>query len=152
MRKQSGFTLIEILVVVALIAILAAITIVALNPAKAFADARNTERKAEIAEIANGIGTYLTIPGKKVSDIGGIPACSGTPSAILISGTAGSGEVSLEPVVTADSLSQVPADPNAPSATDSGYEICATTTAGGSVRLTISAPLAENSETISLTR
>ena len=36
--KRGGFTLIEILVVVAIIAILAAIVIIAINPAKRFRD------------------------------------------------------------------------------------------------------------------
>jgi len=54
-NKKSGFTLLEILLVVGIIAILAGITIVAINPSKQLAQVRNTERKSDIKQIANAI-------------------------------------------------------------------------------------------------
>ena len=44
-QKPSGFTLIEILLVVALIALLAGIVIIAVNPNKQLADGRNARRR-----------------------------------------------------------------------------------------------------------
>ena len=58
-RKQQGFTLIEILVVIGLIALLAAIIIVAINPAKRFAEGRNSQRQANLEAISNAIGQKL---------------------------------------------------------------------------------------------
>jgi len=57
--RQGGFTLIEILVVIGIIAILASIVIIAINPAKQFAQARNTQRQAGVNTILNAIGQRL---------------------------------------------------------------------------------------------
>ncbi len=58
-NASKGFTLIEILIVIGIIAILAAIVIVAINPAKQFAQARNTQRESNVNTILNGIGQRI---------------------------------------------------------------------------------------------
>lgn len=65
LKKTAGFTLIEILVVIGIIAILAAIVIIAINPAKQFAQARNTQRQA-------GVNTILSAVGQRLADNKGI--------------------------------------------------------------------------------
>jgi len=69
-RKQylKGFTLIEILVVVALIAILAAVTIVAINPAKHFSEARDAQRSSDVTQILNAVTQYAGEEGHSVDD------------------------------------------------------------------------------------
>ncbi len=57
--KKSGFTLIEILVVIGIIAILASIVIIAINPSKQFAQARNTQRQSGVNAILNAIGQRI---------------------------------------------------------------------------------------------
>ena len=58
-KKNSGFTLIEVLIVIGILAILAAIVVVAINPARQFAQARNSQRTAHINSILNGIGQNM---------------------------------------------------------------------------------------------
>ena len=57
-KKNEGFTLIEILVVIGIIAILAVIVLIAINPARQFAQARNTQRTSNVNAILNAIGQY----------------------------------------------------------------------------------------------
>ena len=57
-KNQKGFTLIELLVVIGILAILLAITLIAINPARQFGQANDTKRRSDITQILNSIGQY----------------------------------------------------------------------------------------------
>ncbi len=56
MKSRSGFTIVELLIVIVVIAILAAISIVAYNGIQQ--RARDTQRKQDVATIVKGLGLY----------------------------------------------------------------------------------------------
>lgn len=139
---MGAFTLIEVLLVIALIAILAAITFIAINPAKNFADARDTQRQSDVTQILNAITQYTSTPGQTLSGLGTISTCPTTTDI----GT-DTGDLNLESSLVPTYIVAIPEDPTAATTVDTGYDICQTT--GG--RLTVSAPSAENS-TVSVRR
>ena len=53
-----GFTLLEILLVVGIIAILAGIVIIAINPSKQLATVRNTQRLSDLKQVYNAMTQY----------------------------------------------------------------------------------------------
>lgn len=63
--KYKGFTLLEILLVVALVGILAGIVLVSINPNRQLAQSRNLQRKIDIDNIYNAIEQY-TVKNKGV--------------------------------------------------------------------------------------
>ena len=69
-RSSKGFTLIELLIVIGILAILLAITLVALNPARQFSQANDTKRRSDINTILNAIHQYSADNQGLVSGLG----------------------------------------------------------------------------------
>jgi prepilin-type N-terminal cleavage/methylation domain-containing protein len=143
---SRGFTLIEILIVIGIIAILAGIVLVAINPARQFRQANNTQRSSNVNAILNAIGQY-TVDNK--GDISALNIPVGDESdAEPIS----EADVDLCDFLVPTYIPALPADPleevqNIPApgndcddAYDTGYEVYASTTG----RVTVIAPQTEN--------
>lgn len=73
---QKGFTLIELLIVIAIIVILAGVVLVAVNPIRRFAEARNSTRFSDVTSVLNATlkhqvdndGTLLASIGSLTAD------------------------------------------------------------------------------------
>ncbi len=154
--KNKGFTLIEILLVVAAIAILAGIVILAINPNKQLGSTRDAQRRADVNTILNAVYQY-TIDNNGVlpTTITTVGTCSSTTAAAQIckttqTGTCSTG-VNLATNLTTNEkyLTSLPNDPTAVTTDGTGYFI----TKSANNRVTVCAPTYEQSgATISVTR
>jgi len=148
---QSGFTVIELLVVMGIIAVLAGIVLIALNPARHFAQARNTQRTSNVAAILDAIS-------QNAVDNNGVFTCATGPlpttPATIKSDTGGQ---NIAACLAPNYLSALPFDPSvsgahyaSPQDYDTGYQVVRDAATG---RITVSAPSTElGGNAISITR
>ncbi len=151
-RQGKGFTLIELLVVIGILAILLAITLIAINPARQFSQSNNTKRSADVNAILNATNQYM-------ADNKGTLPPGITTTAQTIAATAFN---TFCTAVVPQYIAALPVDPltagGAQPVQSSGCTGTTWTTGymiqqiAGSNRLTVSAPAAELGSTITVTR
>lgn len=143
-RNLKGFTLLEILLVVAAIGILAGIVILALNPAQQLAQTRDSQRQSDVNTILNGVWQYTVdnngilptqVVGTSGAEICEDATCTGT-------------EVDLTTDLVPDYLVGIPTDPQdtVSAGTGAGYYI-----SENNGRITVEAT-PEEATTISVSR
>ncbi|HVZ11603.1 MAG TPA: type II secretion system protein [Patescibacteria group bacterium] len=150
--SKRGFTLIELLVVIGILAVLLAITLIAINPAKQFAQANNTKRRSDVNAILNAIDQYAA------DHKGALP--QGVPtSALPIQKTGGNNtDADICSDLVTKYLAALPVDPltnGGAAITDcsqnysTDYDVVQSQSDN---RVTVTAPRAELNEVITVTR
>lgn len=127
-KFRQGFSLPELVAVVAILSILATVVILDINPPRRYAESRNATRQSDVAKVSNAISQYRAErSGAMVPGITGVPANVSTLSNSLV------------PTY----LSTIPADPQ-------GGQYLASSDSYN--RVVVNAPAAELGITISITQ
>ncbi|MBI4134312.1 MAG: prepilin-type N-terminal cleavage/methylation domain-containing protein [Candidatus Terrybacteria bacterium] len=77
--QPRGFTLLELLIVIAVIVVLAGILILILNPAETLARSRDAQRIADLNSLKTALGIYVTSVASPDLDAAVASFCAGTP-------------------------------------------------------------------------
>lgn len=144
-QHLRAFTLIELVVVIGILAILAAIVIIAVNPARQFAQSRNAARRSDITQILNAVYQHA-------ADNNGVITALITTSSLEI-GTCGTC-ANLGTILVPNYISAIPVDPSNGTLANTKYFVVRDATTS---RVTVSAPVpptgsAELAAVISITR
>jgi type IV pilus assembly protein PilA len=104
--QAYGFTLIELLVVIGILAVLLSVVLVAINPARQFAQANDTKRRSDVQAILNAVDQYA-------ADNRGVLPPGITTTATIVG--KGAGQVDLCAALVTKYIAAIPVDPKSPS-------------------------------------
>ncbi len=136
-QSKGGFTLLEVLLVIGILAVLAGVVLVAINPARQFKLARDSQRTANVQAILNAIG-------QNIADHAGNFVCEGVVTQIPATSTVIASDTGfdLAPCVVPDYISLLPFDPSMDGVfytNETNYNIGYTISSDSSGRVTVSA-------------
>ncbi len=146
---RRGFTLIEILISLAILAIIVGAYFVVANPAGELAAARNNTRRLNLQALTLGIGQNIADQGN-----GTFSCASGSiPTSTTNMGSA-SGSYNIAPCLVPVYMAALPFDPSASSAhyiSTSDYNMDYSIIQNASGSITLSAPYADLNQNIAVT-
>ena len=149
LSEVEGFTIIELMTVMGVLAILMSITLIAINPSRQFKRANDGKRQSDVVEILNAINGYIS------NNLGSLPSgITTTPTEI----GAGGGMVDLCTILVPYYVASLPTDTkpetdpitktggNCPTSYSTGYGVYS----NGGTRVTVYSLTADLVPTISL--
>jgi prepilin-type N-terminal cleavage/methylation domain-containing protein len=129
-KNTKGFTLLELLIVIAILAVLSVALVLVLNPAESLRKSRDVQRMSDLATLKTAIGLYLTtVSSPDLDGAGGFDnKC--------LNGVTATAQIAYSSIV-ADPLCNVTVAPGSDtSATFAGGDMCYT---AGATALTVTA-------------
>ncbi len=112
-NTKKGFTLIELLIVIGILAVLATVTVLVLNPAQLFAQARDSQRVQDLKTVSSAINLFLTtVSSPDMDGSGGDFSCASSfgASAASASTSMSGGSISQAGVYSISGTGWVPVD------------------------------------------
>ncbi len=125
-HRQHGFTLIEIMMVIAIIAMLVSVVLVALNPSKQIANAQDKSRLNDVDKLRKAMSQYQIDFGVLPQDASW-PSIAETPKPVCAPGKVNAACVNLDAQLVTAYLTSIPHDANEVNPNFSGYKVAKST-------------------------
>ena len=126
-QKTKAFTIIELLIVMAIIGILATVMMIVTNPGRQLAKARDTDRQSDLFAILSAVYQYSTEHSGELPDTDGDPETSNFPTEPTCIGTGGGcynlGSAGEDDTIVPVYIPQMPYDPKTGESSDTDYFI-----------------------------